>query len=257
MVMQLIKTLRLALVTALCLAGTAASAAEVESTASPASSAADVELMELDEVVVRGRRIREAIVDAEDDFYKLYNQLNKDDKYDVNCTYLNNPDSPGSRIKVRMCIPVFVADAMTDYAIWKSQCQPPMEDFDEFSCLDRNDDNRLSRQEVSVRLDLDARMFSLDADHDGYLRRDELPEEGFSGPPLYMPPSPDLVLMEGTAKWAKHMMEVINSDPRLSEKAGNLDDLYGELMLTQRRASDLGAEKKENAKKASFRPRIR
>jgi hypothetical protein len=53
------------------------------------------------------------------------------------------------------------------------------------------------------------------------------------------------------------MMEVINSDPRLSEKAGKLDDLYAELNLTQRRAYDLGEERKENAKKASYRPRIR
>lgn len=216
-----------------------------------------MELLELDEVVVRGRRVQEAIVEAEDDFYKLYNQVNKNNDYDVNCAYLNNPDSAGSRIKIRMCIPVFVANSMVDYNIWKSKCQPPMEDFDEFSCLDRNDDNRLSRQEVSARAELEARMFELDADGDGYLRRDELPEEGFAGPPQYMPPSPDLVLMEGTSKWTKHMMEVIRSDPRLSEMAGKLDDLYRELRLTQRRAYDLEEEQKENAKKASFRPRVR
>lgn len=255
MVIQLTNIFRLALVTVLCLAGTAtAFAAEASGSA---GRSADVELMELDEVVVRGRRIQEAIVDAEDDFYKLYNQLNKDNDYDVNCAYLNNPDNPGSQIKVRMCIPVFVANAMADYNIWKSQCQPPMEDFDEFSCLDRNDDNRLSRQEVSARAELESRMFELDADSDGYLRRDELPEEGFGGPPLYMPPSPDLVLMEGTAKWTKHMMEVIRSDPRLSEQAGKLDDLYRDLRLAQRRAYDLEEEEKNSGKKASFRPRTR
>lgn len=247
---------------AMCLAGTAASlAAEspavASSTTDPSMQGQQEALEELDEVVVRGKRLQEAIVDAEDAFYKLYNQLNKQNDYDVNCAYLNNPDSPGSQIKMRMCIPVFVANAMVDWNQWKIRCQPPMEGFDEFSCLDRNGDNRLSRQEVAARVELESQMFMLDADSSGYLTRDELPEEGFSGPSIYQPPPPDLVLMEGTEKWYRHMMQVINNDPVLREQAGRLDDLYRDLRLAQRRASDLQAEEKAKAGKATYRPRPR
>jgi len=264
MVILVTKNSCLPLLAAICLASAAvtlaaeAPPAPVAATTSAPSAQGPEVLEELDEVVVRGRRLQEAIVEAERDFYKLYNQLNKNDDYDVNCAYLNNPDSPGSRIQMRMCIPGFVADAMVDWNVFRLQCNPPIEEFDVFSCLDRNDDNRLSQQEVSARVELDARMFTLDADRNGYLTRDELPDEGIAGTVApYQPPSPDLVLMEGTSRWYTHMMQVIKSDPRLEEQAGKLDDLYRDLRQAQRRVGDLEAEKKANAKKATFRPRTR
>lgn len=200
----------------------------------------------LDEVIVRGKKLAQTITDAEDDFYKLYNKLNKDDKYDVNCAQLNtNPDA-NSRITSRVCLPGFVADAIVDYTVFKSRCQPPLDGFDEFDCLDRNKDSRLSWQEASARPDLDARMFTLDADSNGYLTRDEYPQEG-SGPPAYQPPPPDLVLMEGSRKWYDHMMETIRSHPELQEKAGKLDGLWAEMhenrRLNSRLSADLEAER--------------
>ncbi len=124
MVIPVTKNSCLTLVAALCLAGTAVSlAADAPAASSPTAptqaQSPPEQLEELDEVVVRGRRLQEDIVKAEDNFYKLYNQLNKNDDYDVNCTYLNNPDNPGSKIKVRMCIPGFVADAIVEWNVWK------------------------------------------------------------------------------------------------------------------------------------------
>ena len=51
----------------------------------------------------------------------------------------------------------------------------------------------------------------------------------------YRPPEPDLVLMEGTDKWYKHMMQVTNSDPRLRDMAGRLDELHQELTAVRGR----------------------
>src|SRR5690606_5744290 len=63
------------------------------------------DLLELDEVIVHGTNLRNRIVKAEDKFYKLYNQLNKDDDYDINCAYLSLEQD--TRIQDRLCAPSF------------------------------------------------------------------------------------------------------------------------------------------------------
>lgn len=204
-------------------------------------------MMELDEILVHGKRLQERIIEAEDEFYKLFNQINKDDDYDTNCAMLNLSADSGSRLNSRLCMPVFVANAIADYTVFRRQCQPPLDGFDEFSCLDRNDDERLNRQEASVRPSLDAQFMMLDADSNGYLSRDELPEEGMGGAPGYMPPPPELVLMEGTDKWYAHTMSVIRSDPRLQEMAGRLDELHLEMSETRRRVAQIEGERAANA----------
>lgn len=203
-------------------------------------------LMELEEVVVQGKRLQQRIVEAEDEFYKLFNQINTNDDYDTNCPYLDLSADGGSRINSRVCMPVFVANAIADYTVWRRQCQPPLDGFDEFSCLDRNRDERLTWQEAAVRPSLDAQFFMLDADNSGYLTRDELPDEGMSGPVGYQPPPPELVLAEGSNRWYEHTLKVINSDPRLQEMAGRLDDMHRELAAMRRQAGDLEAERAAN-----------
>jgi hypothetical protein len=212
--------------------------------------------MELDEILVHGKRLQQRIIEAEDEFYKLYNQINKDDDYDTNCAMLNLSADTGSRLNSRLCMPVFVANAVADYTVWRRQCIPPLDGFDEFSCLDRNRDERLSRQEASVRPSLDAQFMMLDADHNGYLSRDELPEEGMGGVPGYMPPPPELVLAEGTEKWFQHTMNVIRSDPRLQEMAGKLDELHAEMNAMRRRVVEIEQERVANAPPVK-RPKVR
>ena len=202
-------------------------------------AASEAPLLELEEVLVHGKRLQERIVEAEDEFYKLFNQVNKDDDYDTNCALLNLSADSGSRLNSRLCLPVFVAEAIADYTVFRRNCQPPLDGFDEFSCLDRNDDERLSMQEASVRPQLDAQFFMLDADRNSYLTRDEVPQEGMGAPPAYMPPPPELVLAEGTQKWYAHTMKVIQSDPRLQEMAGKLDEMHLEMNQTRRQVAQI------------------
>jgi hypothetical protein len=63
----------------------------------------------LDEVVVTGTRLRphelrKLIVEAEDQFYGRYNELNRKDEFDVNCIVAART---GTNLKQRSCLPVF------------------------------------------------------------------------------------------------------------------------------------------------------
>lgn len=209
------------------------------------------ELQELDEVFVRGGRLRDRIVRAEDEFYKLFNQLNTDDRYDTSCPYLNtDPDNPGSRIQFRMCLPGFVADAMADWAVFKAQCEP------EFRNFDGNRDGRISKMEAMANADMSFQFDDLDENDDDYLNEHQ-EFRTFAGwaqmnQNCYRPPPPDLVLMEGTSGWYAHMMKVINSDPRLQEMAGKLDDMHRELRMIQTRVNTLEGDRRDAM---STRPR--
>src|SRR5690606_11294923 len=81
-------------------------------------AASEAPLLELEEVLVHGKRLQERIVEAEDEFYKLFNQVNKDDDYDTNCALLNLSADSGSRLNSRLCLPVFVAEAIADYTVF-------------------------------------------------------------------------------------------------------------------------------------------
>lgn len=234
-----------ALSLALCCVPVATPAAEAgagpaAATATSAGSAPELELMELDEVVVHGERLITRIVSAEDEFYKLYNQINKDDRYDVSCPFLALGADSTSRINSRLCLPGFVADAIADYAAFKLSCEPS------FSNFDGNRDRRISRMEASANADLFSQFDSLDQDDDEQL--DEYSEFrtfemwALSNQTCYRPPPPELVLMEGSEAWYKHMLAVTNSDPRLREMAGKLDGLHLELTSVQRRYRDMSAE---------------
>lgn len=235
-------------------------------TVSPVGTAAEVvqptpapesaPLEELDEVVVRGKRLMDEIVEAEAEFYKLFNELNKDDRYDTHCVYLQMQGD--SRLQNRTCIPGFVADAMADWAPYKARCQPPMEseygrDGPEFACLDRNNDGRLSMEEASARSELASAFMEIDQEGngDGSLSGEEFTtamesRTDLSAPAVYMPPTPDSVLVNGTKKWYDHMTAVVKSDPRLNKMADHLGDLYFELGQAQVRFDelDLAAKKK-------------
>lgn len=212
---------------------TSAMAAETPTVTPVALVEEEEELEELDEVLVQGERLMDVIVKAEDEFYKIYNQVNKDDKYDVNCPRLNVSQDSGSRIQSRLCMPVFVADAIANFVAYQVQCEP------KFSQFDSNKDGRVSRMESMVNTDLNFQFDELDQNDDDQL--DEYGEfRAFETWALmnlncYRPPEPDLVLMEGTDKWYKHMMKVTNEDPRLRDMAGRLDELHQELTSVQRR----------------------
>lgn len=102
-------------------------AAESDSVAALDRNATPVtELVELDEIMVRGQNVRNAIADAEDEFFSLYNRLNKDNDYSTTCVYINM--DPDTRIRSRICIPGFMADALADQVYFAQQCQSPGND---------------------------------------------------------------------------------------------------------------------------------
>jgi hypothetical protein len=167
-----------------------AMAADAPSTPAPAAAAApESELQELDEILVRGSSLRERIADAEDAFFQVYNKINKNDDYDASCVYVNTDSL--SKIKSRMCIPGFYADALADQVYFMTQCQSD-----------------------SV------------TDDDGNTTE-------YAAVACFTPPPPQVVLTQRAKDYANNMMKVINSDPRLQKMAGNLDDMYHELVGIQ------------------------
>ncbi len=89
-----------------------AAAAQQQPVAVPAVAEETV----LDEAVVKGTRLwklREDMVKTEEKFYALYNELNKDDDFDVNCQM----EAPlGTRLKKRVCRIAFYEDAEAEAA---------------------------------------------------------------------------------------------------------------------------------------------
>src|SRR5690349_2761207 len=99
--------IRLAALLGIAAASMATVAAEPAPPAQPATAVAPATQASPDEdlgqIVVRGENIIKAINDAEDNFYDLFNKVNKDDDYDTRCVYLEL--NPTSRSASRVCIP--------------------------------------------------------------------------------------------------------------------------------------------------------
>jgi hypothetical protein len=93
------------------------SAGAVLAAALPAPVAgADEALQELEEVEVTGTRLwkmRQQMVELEDKFNALYNELNENDDFDVTCRM----EAPlGTRLKKRNCKVAFFEEAEAEYA---------------------------------------------------------------------------------------------------------------------------------------------
>jgi hypothetical protein len=87
-------------------------------------------LEELDEAKVRATKLwqmRQNLISAEERFYALYNELNKDDDYDVHCKV----EAPlGTRLKSRICRIAFYEEAQADEAqalLGGYQAPPPQQ----------------------------------------------------------------------------------------------------------------------------------
>ena len=110
----------------------------------PAEHTDDTE--QLDEVVIEGQKLyqlRQEIVKAEDRFFEAFNELNKDDDYDIHC---ENSTTAGTRLKTRQCKPVFIADAQAAEArsLLTGEYAPPAQ----LIALEREDDYRKKVLEV-------------------------------------------------------------------------------------------------------------
>lgn len=102
-----------ALLMALLAAGPCAAGAAPSTTSPPPDvraiwPAVEEELPELDEIIATGERLARRIADAEDEFFKLYNTLNSDEDYRMDCG--TRALHSGSLIQVRICVPGFVVN---------------------------------------------------------------------------------------------------------------------------------------------------
>ena len=112
-----IRNLRPGIAALLCMAAATGTYAAEEDAASATDSQ---QVQELDQIMVRGTRVREAIANAEDEFFALYNTVNKDDDYSASCVFIPLGDT---QIRSHICIPGFMADAMADQLYFADQCR--------------------------------------------------------------------------------------------------------------------------------------
>jgi hypothetical protein len=95
----------------------AASAAALAPESAPAAAQQTAQpTTELDEIWIHGKRLADRITAAEDEFFPIFNKVNKNDDYDIRCgyTYL----SPDSLIMSRLCVPGFLGKDYGAPAIW-------------------------------------------------------------------------------------------------------------------------------------------
>jgi len=95
-----------ALATLLLAATPARPAASGDITAAATPAADSGEMLELGEIWVRGRKLSVVIENAEADFFRLFNKINKARDYDITCGDLRpERDSPAM---TRVCVPEFI-----------------------------------------------------------------------------------------------------------------------------------------------------
>jgi hypothetical protein len=214
-------TISLALATMLCLGMATASNAAIEpattSAGNPDALKPIEELEQLAEIRVRGKRLARRIEDAEDDFFKLYNQLNKDNQYDVLCGDLR---LDGSLIIQRACVPRFIADI----------ARPTYSFSTGTTCS------------FSTPYGVPTGMY-----------QDTMSSYHCYTAPL-VPDRPPVVAvaMHKREAYLDNVVKVIKSDQRLLDKVRNLDSLYEEMLLAQNRFVKVRA-----TTPVTFDPRLR
>jgi len=161
------------------------------------------QMQQLAEIQVRGKRLLTVIVDAEDDFFRLYDQLNHHDDYDIHCGYASL--RPGSMIMQRTCMPDFLADAIPAASY-------PVTDYDAggVACYGGGGTDLNGSMFYSSPYCLSA-----------------------PAPVVFVQPPPQLVLMERRKDYTNNMLDVINGNPGLRQKYDHLVGLYHELEATQ------------------------
>ena len=226
--LQLIVAAMLSIVApaAACAADTASDAAVPAPAMTPR---AGEELEQLDEVLVRGRHLAASIADAEDDFFKLYNKLNRNHDYDVTCGYMSL--EPGSLIMRRTCMPGFLADyyPSSSYYSVPSYFSPPYygDTLGMFQCNNASGGTSGGRDVFAQE-----NFYMADC---AYLASTRARLNATS----YSTPLMALSAMTRRQAYADNVMQVIYSDPTLLEKARKLAGLYQQMKLMQSRYTEV------------------
>jgi hypothetical protein len=171
------------------------------------------QLEQLAEIRVRGRSLARTIADAEDDFFALYNKLNKVEDFDVLCGHMS---VSGSLIMKRACVPAFLGS----YAANPILRWPGMPT----GCGGWSRSGTVAYYEgnsTQIVYEGTGSCFSPPA---------------FSAPSSFpVGPSIDAVAMNKRGAYVANVLKVINSDARLVAKVHHLDTLYQEMELTKSR----------------------
>ncbi len=194
------------------------------------------EVQELDEIWVRGKSLSDMIVDAEDEFFRLYNQLNRNHDYDVRCDYVRLDRD--SLAMSRTCTPMYrvyddaFSDGSTGYTYVLSSLSGSS------GC-----NNTVYAQTVGQDL----------YSNDYYFQASCEQASSFRYGGIFAPSSPGYIgsSPERTAQrrqeYMRSIMRAIYRDQRLLDKANALSDLYQEMSEIQGQYVRLKAEDRARA----------
>lgn len=233
----------------LCMALAAGAHAATDSASVAAPAAAPQsggEVVELKEVWVYGKKLAARIADAEDDFFRLYNKLNRNSDYHITCGDISL--ERGSMIMTRVCVPEFLAttavstdtgyyDGYYDYVGYYQA-------YNTAGCT--------GGRSSMTRYEADGLVYTSNLGNlacsfmPTYHRGSRLAGTGYYSIAAASP--------EMRSEYAANVLKVIKSDPQLLAKAVDLAVLYGEMETTQANY----AEARKSAKKATPRngPRV-
>ena len=185
----------------------------------PVGQRAPETLQELDEVIVQGTRLADRIIALEDRFYKLYNELNENDDFDVHCAYVDSSlfandvaADPASRINQRVCNVAFFVDALSEQIRHNAMCERRNDEFDQDDLID---------------------------------------------PICYEAPPAELVMLERQQEYMGNLVKVVNSDPRLKAMVMEREALEHEGQMLTNRYAELEALDAAAAERARRRPPAR
>lgn len=178
-------------------------------TADSAAAQPAEQLEELEEVWARGKSLAQEIREAEDSFYAVYNKVNRNESFRITCGEMSL--HPGSMIMRRICVPGFAAIA------YRSSYPTTVYS----SC----NTSGLATNQHGVLQSLTSTPSCMGA-------------WSVSGLAMGNLSMRDLVAARAK-ELAVHMMMVINSDARLKDMAGQLDDLYLEFNSTRVRYNEV------------------
>lgn len=187
------------------------------------------ELVELDEVKVRGKLVANAVITAENRLFRLYNKLNKVNRYDVYC---RDVPARNSLALLRLCVPEFLSrqSASIYYPSRSSsfggfsRCGLPTPGFD-------------SNGSVYFQSACLGSTSSTNTYVYSPTRFDSASNPTNSSRSIPVEP-------ERTAEFKKTMASVLGSDPELYEMAVELAGMYEEVERVETRYAELLAERR-------------
>jgi hypothetical protein len=222
-------TRRLGATFAMVLAFAVASATQAATAAStsPVAQAQPIgELQELDEIWVRGKSLSDQIVDTEDEFFRLYNKLNRNHDFDVQCGYLRLDRD--SLAMSRTCVPQYLA-----YGSYYP---------DTFWNVNMGSSCSGSSYSQTIGQDLNSSdyWYMASCGQPRYSTMSDWPTR------IYVGLSPERIA-ERRQEYVRSLIRAIYADQRLLEKANELTGLYQEMRATQDQYNKVKAEDKAQA----------